>query len=147
MDDSTRQDLLDGLAGGQKEAELARQFGISRERVRQYKVQFFAHLQPMWERKRQENLRLLEPFIKIVGVNRRCRMCGTDLSKQGGVSAYCPPCRGKREAIRYLVSRLRVYQNSGKALVARRALNLAAYLVRKHALTPGEVELYLRGRV
>jgi len=147
MDASAKQALLKGLAGGQRQSELARQFGISRERVRQYKVEHLKHLQPRWERSRRRNLRLLQPFIELVGPTRRCRMCGRELTVPARASAYCLPCRGRRDAIRFVVSRLRTYQSSHSRVAAQRAFTLAAYLVRKHGLTLRDVEQYLGGEI
>jgi hypothetical protein len=110
-------------------SEVARQHGISRERVRQIAAAHGIRKRPNFE----EAMLLIHPFMKYADKSS-CWRCGREMREAALHLKVCDACRKRLRAISLAKHHLRTFMTLG----SHYSLVQAAHLIRKNRLLPGD---------
>lgn len=131
------QQIIEDLRRGVTMAECARIYGMSRERVRQLALKEGFTARTNKDFQREENLKLLQPFLEIVEDNV-CQGCGEREANSRSGLRLCIVCQSRRDKVRTVSSRLKTYLQTGNTI----DLSQAAWIVREYGVTPEEMRKY-----
>lgn len=137
MHNPNRETIVAMRRDGKTLQEVADNFGITRERVRQLCIQAglvgCGKLGHLMRSETVKNKFVIQQFITRAD-GHKCPVCGADRKPK---ALLCDACKEFLKTVRTLKSRIRAYRDTGRGIY----LNNACYLIRKYDIKPEDLEI------